>query len=71
METVTLPPDRLALVEANVALLLVTQAEAAVGVKSLKASWADWADVPLLVKTTTTEPSVLTNAPVMTLLQGT
>jgi hypothetical protein len=56
-ETVTLPA------EANVAVLLVAQAEAAVGVKSVKASWADWPDVPLFVNTTTTEPSVLTKAP--------
>jgi hypothetical protein len=34
METVTLPAERMALVGANVAVLLVAQAEAAVGVKS-------------------------------------
>jgi hypothetical protein len=67
-ETETLLPDSAALVDANMALLLVTQEEAAPGVKPLKDTRADWLEDPLLVKTTTTEPSVLTKAPVMTLV---
>lgn len=67
MDTVTAPPERLAEVVANVLPWFVSQAEAALGVKPPKDVLADWAEPPLLVKTTTTEPSVFWKAPMMTL----
>jgi len=67
METVRAPPERVAEVETKLPLLLVSQAEAEPAVKPLKESLADWAELPLLVKTTTTLPSVFWKAPMRTL----
>jgi hypothetical protein len=68
MDTVTAPPDRLAEVALKLFPWFVSQADAAPGVNPLKETAADWLDVPLLVKTSTIEPSVFWKAPVMTLV---
>jgi hypothetical protein len=69
MDTATAPPERLAVVVTKLLPWLVSQAEAAPGVKPVNDTEADWADDPLLVKTTTTEPSVFRKAPVTTLVR--
>jgi hypothetical protein len=67
IDTVAAPPDKLTEVVANVFPWFVSQAEAAPGVKPAKDVLADCVDPPLLVKTTTTEPSVFWKAPMITL----
>lgn len=67
-ETVTEPPDSVAVVEAKVLPWSVTQADAEVAVNPLNERAAEAAELPLLVRTTTTEPSVLWKAPIITLL---
>lgn len=66
-ETVTAPPESVAPVDATECELSVSQADAAEGVNPLKETFADWAEPPEFVKTTTTEPSMFLNAPIATL----
>lgn len=54
-------------VDANVWLLSVTYAAAERGENPVNATLADCVDDPLFVNTTTTEPSVFWNAPIITL----
>lgn len=65
-DTVAEPPDSVTVVELTECELSVSQAVAAEAVKPLNDTAADWAELPLLVKTTTTLPSVFLNAPIAT-----
>lgn len=67
-EMVTEPPDSVAVVDAKVLPWSVTQAEAELGVNPLNERAAEAAELPLLVNTTTMEPSVFLKAPITTSL---
>lgn len=65
-DTVAEPLDSVTNVEFTELELSVSQAVAAEAVNPLNDTTADWTELPLFVKTTTTLPSVFLNAPIAT-----